>query len=90
MSITSPTSFTKQTKLCSKTNFSSWQAPQERVLSGQGAKTAHDGDDRIVYDTRSGKLYYDKDGAGGHHAQLFAILDGSPDNISAKDFLIVT
>ena len=57
--------------------------------AGHGAHNGHDGSDRIVYDTDSGGLYYDRDGAGGHKAKLFAYLDGSPDDISAKDFIIV-
>ena len=62
---------------------------KSEFFSGNGVKHAHDDDDRVVYNTKSGKLYYDKDGEGGHDAKLFAILDGSPDNISAKDFLII-
>ena len=45
--------------------------------------------DRIIYDKTAGALYFDKDGIGRHHARLFANLDGSPDEITAKDFLIV-
>ena len=46
-----------------------------------GATGAHDLSDRIVYDTRSGKLYYDDDGRGGHAAVHFATLS----NRSALD-----
>ena len=46
-----------------------------------GATGAHDVSDRIVYDTRSGKLYYDDDGRGGHAAVHFATLS----NRSALD-----
>lgn len=38
----------------------------------QVGKKAADGDDRIVYDKSSGKLYYDKDGKGGADQLLFA------------------
>lgn len=40
-----------------------------------GAK-AHDKSDRIIYDSKSGKLYYDADGSdSGHAAVQFALLD---------------
>jgi Ca2+-binding RTX toxin-like protein len=58
-------------------------------FSEAGAHNAHDSNDRVVYDTTSGKLYYDRDGAGGDNAKLFAVLDGSPNDVSAADFLIV-
>lgn len=54
----------------------------------KGATEAHDKNDRIIYDTKSGKLYYDDDGKGGHHAVQFATLDKHP-GIDAGDFLIV-
>lgn len=53
-----------------------------------GAKAAHDADDRIIYDSSSGKLYYDDDGKGGHAAVQFATLSGHP-SLTASDFIIV-
>ncbi len=53
-----------------------------------GATKAHDADDRIVYDSKSGKLYYDDDGKGGHAAVQFATLSGHP-SLAVADFLIV-
>jgi Ca2+-binding RTX toxin-like protein len=60
------------------------------VFGGAGASTAHDSSDRIVYDTSSGKLYYDSDGnvAGGHPALQFALLFTHP-ALDASDFQIV-
>ncbi len=55
----------------------------------KNADEGHDGNDRIVVDKKSGECWYDKDGQGGAKAKLFAILDGSPDNISFTDFVIV-
>ena len=55
---------------------------------GSGANAAHDSDDRIIYDTATGKLYYDADGVGGAAAEQFAKLTGHP-SLSAADFLVV-
>ena len=57
--------------------------------AARNAHEAKDGKDRIIYDTDSGKVRYDKDGKGGHKAKLFAILDESPNDLSHDDFLIV-
>ena len=35
---------------------------------------AHDASDRVFYDRKSGALYYDKDGTGGHAAIQIAVL----------------
>lgn len=48
-----------------------------------------EGDDRLGYDSKSGALFHDADGRGGEKAVKFAVLDGSPDTLSARDFLIV-
>ncbi len=53
-----------------------------------GATKGHDASDRIIYDTKSGKLYYDDDGKGGHAAVQFATLSGHP-VLSFGDFSIV-
>lgn len=39
-----------------------------------GATSAHDSSDRVVYDTNTGRLYFDKDGKGGAAAVLIATL----------------
>jgi Ca2+-binding RTX toxin-like protein len=49
---------------------------------------AHDADDRIVYDTDSGALSYDADGAGEDAAIQFARLSTNL-NLSASDFIII-
>ena len=49
---------------------------------------AHDADDRIIYDDKNGKLFYDADGKGGAHQVLFATLDPHL-HLSHNDFLIV-
>jgi Ca2+-binding RTX toxin-like protein len=51
-------------------------------------KAAHDADDRIIYDAKNGKLFYDADGKGGEDALLFAKLDHQLD-LTHTDFLVV-
>jgi Ca2+-binding RTX toxin-like protein len=53
-----------------------------------GAHKAHDGSDRLVYDSDVGNLYYDADGKGGKAAVLFATLNHMP-TLDHGDFLIV-
>lgn len=48
---------------------------------------ARDGNDRIVYDQKSGSLYYDADGSGSGAAVLFAKLDPNT-ALSAANFLV--
>ncbi|PSJ51068.1 hypothetical protein C7I84_27695 [Mesorhizobium ephedrae] len=50
--------------------------------------TAQDADDRIVYETDTGKLFYDADGNGAGAAIHFATLTGLP-AITAADFQVV-
>lgn len=42
--------------------------------AASGAVAARDADDRLVYDTKTGNLYYDDDGTGAHEAVLLAQL----------------
>jgi Ca2+-binding RTX toxin-like protein len=44
--------------------------------------------DHIAYDSNSGSLYFDADGAGGNPAVLFAVLAGAP-SIGNGDFFVV-
>jgi VCBS repeat-containing protein len=67
----------------------SWGTLRESAFyTADAARKAHDASDRIVYDSASGKLYYDADGKGGHVAVHFATLDGAP-SLDASDFFIV-
>jgi Ca2+-binding RTX toxin-like protein len=59
-----------------------------QFFSGAGANAAQDSDDRIIYDSNSGALYYDADGFGGVSAIQFAMIDMRP-TLSSGDFLIV-
>jgi VCBS repeat-containing protein len=49
---------------------------------------ALDADDRIIYNSSNGALYYDADGAGGQAAVQFATLSGAP-ALTASDFTVI-
>lgn len=49
---------------------------------------ARDADDHLLYQARTGKLFYDANGDGAGGVTLIAILDGAPD-LSARDFLMI-
>ncbi|WP_201832310.1 calcium-binding protein [Microvirga zambiensis] len=49
--------------------------------------SAHDADDRLIYDKATGSLYYDPDGTGAKAAVQFAQLDANL-NLTHKDFII--
>lgn len=65
-----------------------WGAGDARFLAGAGATAARDASDRLVYDTSTGALYYDADGAGGAGSQLLVTLQGAP-ALSAADITII-
>jgi Ca2+-binding RTX toxin-like protein len=57
--------------------------------SGAGLTSAQEADDRIIYDTASGALYYDADGSGAVAAVRFAVIGiGSHALLTAVDFAI--
>lgn len=60
----------------------------ERFFSGSGAVSGHDTSDRVIYDTSTGKLYYDADGSGLGAAQLIATLQGMP-ALAANDIAVI-
>ena len=49
-------------------------ADDGRFYAAAGATAGAEADDRVVYDTDSGRLYYDADGSGAGEAQLIATL----------------
>ena len=65
-----------------------WADGDARFSAGAGATAARDASDRLVYDTASGHLYYDADGAGGAGAQLLLTLQGAP-ALSASDITVI-
>jgi Ca2+-binding RTX toxin-like protein len=50
----------------------------ERFFAGAGARSGREADDRLIYDTSSGNLYYDADGSGGGASIIVATLEGAP------------
>src|SRR5207248_4960823 len=58
-----------------------------RFYAAAGATGGHDADDRIVYDTSTGNLWYDADGNGAGAAQLVATLQGAS-ALSATDIVV--
>ena len=52
-------------------------------------KKAHDKDDRIIYDKKTGALYYDPDGTGKTAQVKFATLTNKPKGLTADDFYIM-
>src|SRR5207253_8955881 len=64
-------------------------AGDARVFAGAGAVSGHDADDRVIYNTSTGQLFYDADGSGGSAAQLMATLQGAT-ALSATDIVAGT
>jgi Ca2+-binding RTX toxin-like protein len=50
--------------------------------------TAHDLDDRVMYDRASGRLLFDDDGTGAHAAKLVATLQGAP-SLAYTDIAVI-
>lgn len=59
-----------------------------RFWAAAGATTGHDANDRVVYNTSTGSLYYDADGSGAGAAQLVATFQGNP-SIAATDITVI-
>src|SRR5205085_6307585 len=61
-----------------------------RFYAAPGASGGHDADDRVVFDTSSGNLWYDADGSGSGAAQLIATVQtfGAAASVSASDIVV--
>ena len=65
-----------------------WAPGDERFHSAPGATSGHDADDRLIYNTSTGSLYYDADGSGSGAAQIVAVFQGAP-AITASDITVI-
>lgn len=65
-----------------------WLEGDERFWAAPGATSGRDADDRLVYDTGAGRLYYDPDGSGSGAAQIVATFQGNP-AITASDITVI-
>ena len=62
----------------------------EDFYAAAGATTARDSTDRVIYNTRTGIMYYDADGLGGSAAvQIAQLGTGSAPTLAFADLLIV-
>src|SRR6185436_19846471 len=62
-------------------------AGDARFFAGAGASSGHDADDRVVYNTSNGELWYDADGSGAGASQLIATLQ-SAQALAATDIVV--
>jgi trimeric autotransporter adhesin len=65
-----------------------FSAGDERFVAAPGARNGLEADDRLMYDTTSGKLYYDADGSGSGAAAVVAVLQGAP-GMTATDIVVI-
>lgn len=65
-----------------------WMASDGRFHAASGAVSGHDWNDRLIYNTSTGNLYYDADGSGAGTAQIIATLSGAP-ALAASDITVI-
>ncbi|HEX2552562.1 MAG TPA: calcium-binding protein [Microvirga sp.] len=58
------------------------------LFAANAGGVATEADDRLVYDTDSGELFFDADGSGSGAAVLLATLTGAP-TLAAGDFVVI-
>jgi Ca2+-binding RTX toxin-like protein len=65
----------------------SFGAGDGRFHAAAGATSGQDANDRLIYNTQTGNLYYDPDGSGAAQAQLVATIAGAP-SLLASDISV--
>ena len=66
-----------------------FSADDDRFHAEAGATGGADEEDRVIYDTQSGRLYYDADGSGEAQAQLIATIMSSGHPFGAGDITVI-
>lgn len=64
-------------------------ADDERFHAAAGATGGAEADDRVIYDTDAGRLYYDADGSGSGEALLIATLSTFGADLAAGDITVI-
>jgi serralysin len=59
-----------------------------RYWAEAGATSGHDADDRVIYDTSTGAVYYDSNGDAAGASQPVATLSGAP-TLTAADIIVI-
>src|SRR6185503_15967514 len=65
-----------------------FSAGDARFWAAAGATSGHDANDRVVYNTSTGSLYYDADGSGSGAAQLIATIQSGA-AVAATDISVI-
>ena len=63
-------------------------AGDARFRSGAGLTSGQDADDRVIYNTTTGQLFFDADGSGPNGSQLIVMLNNRP-ALTASDITLV-
>jgi Ca2+-binding RTX toxin-like protein len=66
----------------------SFAAADPRFHAGAGLTAGTEVDDRVIYSSSTGNLYYDADGSGAEVSQLIATLQGAP-TLAASDVAVI-
>jgi serralysin len=65
-----------------------FSAGDDRFHAAAGARSGVDAEDRIIYNTSTGQLWYDADGSGSGGQMFIASLQGAP-SLAASDIAVI-